>query len=210
MPERSEAAEGAAERPAAGARKRDREATRARLLECARLRFARDGYDGTSVRDVAGDVGVDPALVFRYFGSKSGLFTEAMTTSHEAVPLPDGPLEDLPAKLMHQLVFQDWSEYAGEHPLIAMLRSASHEDTRDRLRQQVCDGYLGALAELAQGNDKALRAELFGAFLLGVGILRTAVGTPHLTVATESDLTPHLTAIAQALFGPTPPPAPSA
>ncbi|GAB3947271.1 TetR/AcrR family transcriptional regulator [Kribbella albertanoniae] len=183
-------------------RKRDREATRARLLECARLRFARDGYDGTSVRDVAGDVGVDPALVFRYFGSKSGLFSDAMATSQEAVVLPDGPVEELPAKLLHQLVFEDWAEYAGEHPLIAMLRSASHEDMRDRVRQQVCDGYLGVLSELAEGNDdKDLRTELFGAWLLGIGILRTAVGTPSLTKATEADLTPHLASVAKALFG---------
>jgi AcrR family transcriptional regulator len=182
--------------------KRDREATRARLLESSRLRFARDGYDGTSVRDVAGDVGVDPALVFRYFGSKSGLFTEAMAGSTDPVVLPDGPVDELPAKLLRQLVFEDWTEYAGEHPLIAMLRSAGHEDMRDRVRQQMCDGYLGVLSELAEGNDdKDLRTELFAAWLLGIGILRTAVGTPTLTKATEDDLRPHLAAVAEALFG---------
>jgi AcrR family transcriptional regulator len=182
--------------------KRDREATRARLLESSRLRFARDGYDGTSVRDVAGDVGVDPALVFRYFGSKSSLFTEAMAGSTGPVVLPDGPVDELPAKLMHQLVFEDWAEYAGEHPLIAMLRSAGHEDMKDRLRQQVCEGYLGVLSELAEGNDdKDLRTELFGAWLLGIGILRTAVGTPTLSKATEEELRPHLAAVAEALFG---------
>ena len=181
--------------------KRDREATRARLLESSRLRFARDGYDGTSVRDVAGDVGVDPALVFRYFGSKSSLFTEAMAGSTAPVVLPDGPVEELPAKLLHQLVFEDWAEYAGEHPLIAMLRSAGHEDMKDRLRQQVCEGYLGVLSELAEGNeDKDLRTELFGAWLLGIGILRTAVGTPTLSKATEAELRPHLAAVAEALF----------
>jgi AcrR family transcriptional regulator len=182
--------------------KRDREATRARLLESSRLRFARNGYDGTSVRDVAGDVGVDPALVFRYFGSKSGLFTEAMAGSTDPVVLPDGPVDELPAKLLRQLVFEDWTEYAGEHPLIAMLRSAGHEDMRDRVRQQMCDGYLGVLSELAEGNDdKDLRTELFAAWLLGIGILRTAVGTPTLTKATEDDLRPHLAAVAEALFG---------
>ncbi|TWD79163.1 TetR family transcriptional regulator [Kribbella amoyensis] len=184
------------------AQKRDREATRARLLECARLRFARDGYDGTSVRDVAGDAGVDAALVFRYFGSKSGLFSEAMATSSGQVTLPAGPVEELPAKLLRQLVFEDWAEYAGEHPLIAMLRSAGHDDLRARVRQQVCDGYLGTLQQLAEGHEDAeLRTELFAAWLLGIGILRTAVGTPTLTQATEADLAPHLAAVAQALFG---------
>jgi len=151
---------------------------------------------------VAGDVGVDPALVFRYFGSKSGLFTEAMAGSTEPVVLPDGPVEELPAKLLRQLVFEDWTEYAGEHPLIAMLRSAGHEDMRDRVRQQMCDSYLGVLSELAEGNDdKELRTELFAAWLLGIGILRTAVGTPTLAKATEDELKPHLAAVARALFG---------
>ncbi len=184
------------------AHKRDREATRARLLDCARVRFARDGYDGASVRDVAGDVGVDPALVFRYFGSKSQLFTEAMATSTAPVVLPDGPLDELPAKLLRDLVFEDWAEYAGEHPLIAMLRSAGHDDMRDRVREQVCNGYLGVLKELADGNDDAdLRTELFAAWLLGIGILRTAVGTPTLAKATEQDLLPHLATVGEALFG---------
>jgi hypothetical protein len=81
---------------------------------------------------------------------------------------------------------------------------------RDKVRQQVCDGYLGVLGELADGNDDAeLRTELFAAWLLGIGILRTAVGTPKLTEATEQNLMPHLATVAEALFGrPIPVPAP--
>ncbi|GAA1592386.1 hypothetical protein GCM10009789_53090 [Kribbella sancticallisti] len=73
---------------------------------------------------------------------------------------------------------------------------------RDRVRQQVCDGYLGVLQELAEGNDDAdLRTELFAAWLLGIGILRTAVGTPTLAKATAEDIAPHLAAVGEALFG---------
>lgn len=181
--------------------KRDREATRARLLECARIRFAREGYDGASVRDVAGDAGVDPALLFRYFGSKSKLFAEAMNPPEAPTELPAGPIEELPAKLLEQLVFSEWEEYAGEHPLIALLRSAGHDDMRDRVREQVCGQYLDVLQELAQGNNPALRTELFAAWMLGIGVLRTAVGTPALREATSEDLAPHLAAVGEALFG---------
>ncbi|MFC0627949.1 TetR/AcrR family transcriptional regulator [Kribbella deserti] len=181
--------------------KRDREATRARLLECARIRFARDGYDGASVRDVASDAGVDPALLFRYFGSKSKLFAEAMNPPEAPSELPAGPIEELPAKLLEQLVFQEWPAYAGEHPLIAMLRSAGHEHMRDKVREQMCGQYLDLLQELARGDDAALRAELFSAWMLGIGILRTAVGTPALKDATTEDLAPHLAAVGKALFG---------
>lgn len=51
-------------------RPRNAEATRAAILIAARERFARESYDDVGMRDVAGDVGVDAALVSRYFGSR--------------------------------------------------------------------------------------------------------------------------------------------
>jgi AcrR family transcriptional regulator len=38
--------------------------------------FAAAGYDATSVRHVAAEAGVDPALVRRFFGGKDQLFTQ--------------------------------------------------------------------------------------------------------------------------------------
>lgn len=54
-------------------RPRNAEETRAALLAAARLRFARDGYEATNLRDIASDVGVNVALIPRYFRSKEGL-----------------------------------------------------------------------------------------------------------------------------------------
>ena len=51
--------------------------TKAAILAAARARFAAEGYRSASLRAVARDVGVDPALVVRYFGSKPGLFAAA-------------------------------------------------------------------------------------------------------------------------------------
>jgi AcrR family transcriptional regulator len=52
--------------------------TRARIVEVARAAFLRDGFNGTSVRRVAADAEVDPALVYHYFPDKSDLFVETM------------------------------------------------------------------------------------------------------------------------------------
>ncbi|MBP2183262.1 TetR/AcrR family transcriptional regulator [Amycolatopsis magusensis] len=181
--------------------KRDRAATRARLLDAARLRFARDGFDGTSVRDVAGDAAVDPALVFRYFGSKKKLFDEATAVPEPAAELFGGPREELPARLLGSIAFQDWPSHAGEHPLIAMLRSSGHAETRERLREEVCETYVRALAELTGGGpDGDLRAELFSAWMLGIGVLRSVIGTPAITGATPEDLEPHLEKVIAALL----------
>ncbi|MET8003284.1 hypothetical protein [Nonomuraea glycinis] len=75
------------------------------------------------------------------------------------------------------------------------------EDTRQRIRQEVCDTYVAALAGLAEGPDAQLRAELLSAWLVGVGILRSVVGTPALAEAAAADLAPHVAAVATGLLG---------
>jgi AcrR family transcriptional regulator len=51
--------------------------TRDQILAVARRRFATRGYDATSLRGIATDAKVDPALLIHYFGTKEGLFTAA-------------------------------------------------------------------------------------------------------------------------------------
>ncbi|MFI9508280.1 TetR family transcriptional regulator [Nocardia sp. NPDC052566] len=167
------------------ARRRDRAATRSALLDAARIRFARYGFDAVGVRDIAADAGVDPALVFRYFGSKKRLYAEAIR-----VEIPKGvtadrhrPVVSIADAMLRDVVFDEWPEFGGEHPLLAMLRSAGHEGVRDDLRTQLCEGYLGDIAERLPVDDRQLRAELIGALLLGMGVMRSVVGSPALTEA---------------------------
>jgi AcrR family transcriptional regulator len=48
------------------------------LLESAHDLFSRQGYSATSTREIADHAGVSETLMFRYFGSKAGLFREAL------------------------------------------------------------------------------------------------------------------------------------
>lgn len=48
--------------------------TRDAILAAAREQFAERGFDGATVRQIAADAGVDPALVHHYFGTKEQLF----------------------------------------------------------------------------------------------------------------------------------------
>ncbi|MDX6741431.1 TetR/AcrR family transcriptional regulator [Actinocorallia sp. A-T 12471] len=182
-------------------RRRDRAATRAALLDAARRRFGRQGYEGTGLREIAADVGVDPALIPRYFGSKRALYAEAVH-----VEIPSGlaadvnaPVPHLADALLREVVFGDWPGFDGEHPLVAMLRSAGHSDVRDLLRHQLCDGYLNALSGRLDGPDAALRAELLGALLIGMGVLRSVVGSPALSDATYEQLRPLVARLSAAL-----------
>ena len=48
------------------------------LLEAAHELFTSQGFSGTSTREIAELAGVSETLMFRYFGSKVGLFREAL------------------------------------------------------------------------------------------------------------------------------------
>lgn len=55
-------------------RERNPEETRRRILGAAETEFARKGYDGARLRDVALAAGVHHALLHHYYGDKQGLF----------------------------------------------------------------------------------------------------------------------------------------
>lgn len=81
-------------------RRRDADATRADILAAARKQFSTDGYERTTMRAVAAAVGVDPALVFRYFGGKQDLFAEAAELTVDLPDLTAVAPEDLAAVLI--------------------------------------------------------------------------------------------------------------
>lgn len=55
-------------------RERNPDATRKRILDAAEVEFARKGYDGARLRDVAQIAGVNHALLHHYFGDKLSIF----------------------------------------------------------------------------------------------------------------------------------------
>ena len=61
-----------------GLRERKKAETRRSIQENALRLFAEKGYDKASIRAIAGDAGVDPALVHHYFGTKEKLFLAVM------------------------------------------------------------------------------------------------------------------------------------
>ena len=63
--------------------------TREAILSAARKRFGDHGYTGATIRAIAADAGVDPALVHHFFGTKERLFGAAMR-----LPLIPGEIID--------------------------------------------------------------------------------------------------------------------
>lgn len=59
-------------------RPRDR---RASILAAARRRFHQSGYAGTSLEDIAGDLGITAPAIYRHFRGKDALYTAALEST---------------------------------------------------------------------------------------------------------------------------------
>lgn len=150
--------------------------TRGEILCAARQRFLDESYENVGLRDIAGDVGVDVALVSRYFGSKDALFREVLRGGKEEAF--SGPLSaaELPAYLASLIVQKDECAQR-EHvaKLLIILRSASSPDASEIVREAVRDDVLEPLGRTLDGPDAAQRASLILAILLGTTILQTVM-----------------------------------
>jgi AcrR family transcriptional regulator len=144
--------------------------TRTALLLAARRRFAEQGFAATTVRQVAADAGVDPALVIRYFGGKERLFAEAAAPHLQIAPaVRAAPADRLGETLVRALL--SWQE----PPFVALLRSSGYERAAELLRECFRTDVLAVLLERLEGPDAALRAELAAAQLMGTGLLLSAL-----------------------------------
>ena len=74
----TEPPEGARPPRARGGRRAGDSGTREAILDAARRQFADHGYDGLTIRGIAADAAVDPALVHHFYGTKERLFAAAM------------------------------------------------------------------------------------------------------------------------------------
>jgi AcrR family transcriptional regulator len=78
VPQRTSAKKQAVAEGSVQAIRRPRGEPRRLLLDAARELFARRDYRSTTTRDIAEAAGVSEYLLFRHFGSKAGLFREAL------------------------------------------------------------------------------------------------------------------------------------
>jgi AcrR family transcriptional regulator len=53
-------------------------------MSAALDRFAESGYGGTSIRDIAGDVGLNSATLYAHFANKEAILAELVLLGHQA------------------------------------------------------------------------------------------------------------------------------
>lgn len=158
--------------------------TREEIAGAARRLFAERGYDRASVRAIAAEAGVDPALVGHFFGSKERLFLAVV-----ALPFRT---EDVVARLtagdpgsagerLAEFVLGILEDPAGRARITAMVRAAASEPrAAEALRHIITRQVLGPVARALGAEDAELRASLAGSQVVGLVMARYVVGVEPL------------------------------
>lgn len=163
-------------------RARRSDATKEAILAAARERFAGDGYERATIRAIAADAGIDPAMVMRYFGNKEKLFATAAEFDLQLPDVTDVPPERLGARLAAHVV----DRWEGDETLMALLRAAvTHQAAADRMREIFAAQLGPAIFAIAPG-DAPLRAGLIATQVLGFVLTRYVLRLPPV-VAMDKD-----------------------
>lgn len=173
------------------------EKTREAILQSAQKLFYERGYDGASVRQIAHEVPIDPAMIMRYFGSKEGLFSAAVLID---LKLPD-PSTIPPDHAGEGLVRHFLKLWEGDRSAIGLpilLRSAvSNKDATDKIRAIFAKQVAPTIAGITSADDADTRAGLIVSQLFGLALCRYILKLPPVVDMTEDEIVERIGPIIQ-------------
>jgi AcrR family transcriptional regulator len=158
--------------------------TREAILEAARRLFAEQGYDRTSMRAIALEAGVDPALVSHYHASKQALFVASVELPFdpsEVLPgILHGDRESIGLRLATFLVGVLESE-EGRRRITGLVRAAASEPEAARMmRELLTREVLATVVENLGSDDPQRRASFTSSQIMGLVMARYIVGVEPL------------------------------
>jgi AcrR family transcriptional regulator len=171
--------------------------TREDVLAAARRVFAERGYEGATLRAIAAQAGVDPAMVRHFFGDKGGLFRATLHLPFDPAPalaaVVAGGVDGLGERLV-RFFLSVWEGGDGPSPFVAFLRGAAdHEESRTMLHDLLTHSLFPVLSSALEcpgggtgggtdggtggsgDPDALLRVVLCGSQIVGLGMARYVV-----------------------------------
>ena len=166
--------------------------TRAAIIDSARKSFAAKGYDKTSLRGIAREAGVDPALVHHYFDGKAALFAETLDVPVNPAELirriTEGDVDRLGWRIVETFLTV-WEPPERRDALIALVRSSmTSEEAARMLREFLGREVFGRVAESTGVADPQLRGALAASQMIGLIVARYVIRVPAMVEATREEL----------------------
>jgi AcrR family transcriptional regulator len=156
-------------------RPRNPAATRADLLKAARILFSHHGYEMVGLRQIAAEVDVNQALVNRYFGSKLGLFTEALKGIFPPDRWFEGDRKTIGWRIAAWIISVYWPPEEDVDPLTLLIKSCGHPEANDVLRKAFDTQAIEPLAAWLGGPRAVERAGVLAGLMTGVILLRRVI-----------------------------------
>lgn len=139
-------------------------ATRAKVLDAAAELFARDGYEGASLRGIAAEAEIDIATLKYHFGDKDALFAAVYRDGYEQFQSAVGPL------LMRVPLARNVVELEAEVKTI-LERAYDYLDHHERFVRLWIYRLLESPRAVVEAEETA-RSNIMALIEAGVGILR--------------------------------------
>ncbi|MFB2919875.1 MULTISPECIES: TetR/AcrR family transcriptional regulator [Aerosakkonema] len=117
------------------------EATRTRIVKAAQKLFARQGYDGTTTRDLAAAAGVAEGTLFRHFANKKAILVEVATEGWVEIltdlltELSEMGSYEAVAQVMRRRMMNFHSN--ADMMRVCFMEAQFHPDLRDRVQSEV-------------------------------------------------------------------------
>lgn len=150
--------------------------TRGEILAAARTQFAARGYRGATVRGIAAQAEVDPALVHHYFGAKRALFVETLQLPVDPDKVTAAVIDGNPTEVGERIVrtlLGLWATDGGQAMMQSLLRSAlSDDEVLAIVRELMFEAVLLPIVTAVASDDVPLRATLLTSQVIGLAFIR--------------------------------------
>jgi len=144
------------------------------------------------MRAVAARAGVDPALIYHYFGDKDGLLLAALQPPADAATALAGlaAAADRAGEELVRRLIGLWEDRPDvREQMVAILRTALSHDRASRLLRDILGSFiLAALGDVLADDRRELRAALIGSHIGGLMLARYILEVPGAAAASPEDL----------------------
>jgi AcrR family transcriptional regulator len=182
--------------------------TKAQIVEAAKRVFAAKGYDGASLRAVAREAQVDPALVHHYFDGKASLFVAAMALPFDprVIPLHERPESPTSTRATNStatsatspgamviagfLTMWDHAEGTGSSFASCVAGMAASTSVADAMREFVAERIWDRTPVNEGESDETTRQRraLVSSQLMGLAFIRYILRMPPISTTTPGEI----------------------